>query len=58
MFADAYKKALRQQGLEVVQMPYFNETDGAPERFGKVIGDILAALVVLGVFWIILVRFF
>ena len=39
-------------------MPYFNETDGAPERFGKVIGDILAALVVLGVFWIILVRFF
>jgi hypothetical protein len=39
-------------------MGYFNETDGAPERAGKVIGDILSALVVLMVLWIIVIRFF
>lgn len=28
-------------------LQYFSETDGAPERIGKVIGDIFATLVVL-----------
>ena len=30
-------------------MQYFDASDGKPERIGKVIGDVLAALVYFGV---------
>jgi hypothetical protein len=30
-------------------MRYFDETDGKPERIGKVIGDMFSALVYVGV---------
>jgi len=38
-------------------MQYFSESDGGPERLGKVIGDILAALVVLGVLALLVDKF-
>jgi hypothetical protein len=30
-------------------MPFFAETDGAPERIGKIIGEVLADLVIVAV---------
>jgi len=45
-------------GLEMIQIHrYFNDSDTGPERLGKVIGDILAALVVLGVLALLVNKF-
>ena len=35
-------------------MQYFEASDGKPERIGKVIGDTLAALVILFILWLVL----
>ena len=35
-------------------MQYFQASDGKPERIGKVIGDTLAALVILFILWLVL----
>jgi hypothetical protein len=52
------QKGTKTQGLEMVQIHrYFNESDTGPERLGKVIGDILAALVVLGVLALLVNKF-
>ena len=35
-------------------MPYFEKSDGRPERAGKSVGDIFAGLAVLGIFGLLL----
>jgi hypothetical protein len=35
-------------------LPYFHETDGIPERVGKVVGDALAAIVIVTVSFVII----
>ncbi len=35
-------------------MPYFEDTAGTPERIGKVIGNILSALIYVSIFGLML----
>ena len=39
-------------------MQYFDQSDGAPERIGKIVGDIFSGLIYLSIFGVMLLWFF